>query len=103
MSKDPDGNQPTTVYAPGDTFYCVATMANVPSDTKIRCVFIAVVTTGQASNVQVAEDAVEGEGGEVKFNCTLPRPWPVGKYKIDLYIDGKLRTSVPFTVAEAGG
>lgn len=35
----------------------------------------------------------------ISSNCTLPRPWPPGAYRIDAYIGGKLEGSVPFRVS----
>ena len=99
MARDPDGNQPTTVFAPGDTFYCLATMANVPSDTTVKFVWIGVETAGQPPNVKIKEAEATGSDNVYTANLSLPRPWPTGKYRVDLYIDGKLRNSADFTVA----
>jgi len=38
MARDQDGKQPTKVFSPEDTFYCVADLSNAPDDTKVRAV-----------------------------------------------------------------
>jgi len=43
------------------------------------------------------------ESGLYFFYVTLPRFWPIGKYKVELYMRGEIDRSIEFTVASDEG
>jgi hypothetical protein len=101
LAKDKDGNQPTTTFAPADTFWCIVSLANAPDDTKVKAVWTAVETPGVSDQKLDEKEMVTGSG-VIQFSMSLPRPWPAGKYKVDLYLDGKLNRTLEFKVEAAG-
>ncbi len=99
MAKDKDGNQPTTVFAPTDTFHCVLNLANAPDDTVVKSVWTAVKVAGDTpENHKIDEAEIKQGSGSVDFKLSMPNPWPVGKYKVDLYLNGTLKQTLEFEV-----
>jgi hypothetical protein len=97
---------PTTTFTPADVFHCVIGVANAPEDTTVRTVWTAVEATDAAGAVLKDEKIEEATfttkdiGSVVNASISLPNPWPIGKYKVDIYLDDKLDRTLEFTVAE---
>ena len=99
MSADSEGTQETTVFAPDQTFYCIVELANAPNDTKLKAVWTAVEADGEEPNLLIDEaEIIAKEGNEFTFNLTNNGLWPVGKYKVDLYLNDKLDRTLEFEV-----
>ena len=97
-SRDNNGEQQkTTVFANDDIFYCMVTLANAPDDTVVKSVWYAVDVEGVDPNSLIAETEFTG-GGEMTFNLTSDNLWPVGKYKVELYLNGELDRTLEFSV-----
>lgn len=99
LSTDSEGTQETAVFAPEDTFYCIVTLANAPDDTTVKAVWTAVDVEGEEPNTQIDEAETTSDGNNVlTFNLTIDTAWPVGKYKVDLYLNGTLDRTLEFEV-----
>jgi len=99
MAADSEGTQETTVFAPDQTFYCIVELANAPDDTKLKAVWTAVEVEGEEQNVLIDEAEITAEEGNVfTFDLTNNGLWPVGKYKVDLYLNDKLDRTLEFEV-----
>ncbi len=99
LSADSEGTQETTVFAPEDTFYCIVTLANAPDDTTLKAVWTAVDVEGEDPDTLIDEAETTADGQNLfTFNLTLDTPWPVGKYKVDLYLNGTLDRTLEFEV-----
>jgi len=100
MARDVDDTQQTNVYAPADTtFYCFFDLKNAPDSTVVKGVWTLVEAEGYESNIEI--DSAELTTGSDTLYFSLERSseaWPVGKYKIDLYIDGKLVQTLEYQV-----
>lgn len=100
LSSDKDDTQQTTVYAvdaPG--FFCYFDLNNAPDSTVVKGTWTLVSAEGYEANSEI--DSAEITGGSNTYYFSLDRSgdsWPVGKYKIDLYIDGKMVQTVEFEV-----
>lgn len=97
MAKDPEGNEPTTVFGQDDIFYVVGQLANAPDDTRLKAVWTAVEADGVEPNYQIAEYEVTG-GGQFNFNFENDQLTPVGNYKVDLYLNDELAETLEFEV-----
>jgi len=78
-------------------------LENVQAGTKIKADWIG-INIADTPNLNIGSLEVVLKGTDKKAQFTLMKPetgWPVGKYKIDIYINGKLATVVPFSVAGA--
>ncbi len=87
MARDPEGNDPTTVFSPEDTFYAVGELSNAPDDTTVRAVWTAVDVEGAEPDTRLDEVSATGGSGPFQFELTNDGPWPVGKYKVDLFLN----------------
>ena len=100
MANDENDTKQTTTYSPSDkTFYCFFDLNNAPDSTVVKGAWTAVSAQGVDANYAI--DSAEITGSDNTYYFKLDRStdaWPVGKYKIDLYIDGKLVQTVEFEV-----
>jgi hypothetical protein len=93
----------TTFPVDQPVIHLVVTLKNVPSDTKVKAVWTA-VDVGDAAAPNTKIDEVEqtiNDSGNLDFTLSLPSTgvWPVGSYKVEVYLDGKLDTTLEFLVA----
>jgi len=100
MATDESDTTSTTVYAPDTaTFYCFFDLNNAPDDTVVKGVWTLVSAEGYEDNSEI--DSADITGGDESYYFSLDRAadaWPVGQYKIDLYINDKLVQTVNFEV-----
>ncbi len=87
MARDPEGNDPTTVFSPEDTFYSIAELSNAPDDTVVKAVWTAVDVEGQDPNTRIDETSTTSGDGQLVFDLANDSPWPVGEYKVDLFLN----------------
>jgi len=98
MSRDDAGTDLTSVFAPGDTFYCQVDLANAPDDTKVKAVWTAVQVEGADPNTHLDETELTAGSGTVTFKLENANPWPAGKYKVELFMNDKSAQTVEFEV-----
>jgi len=101
---DQNGNMvdPTDTFAPTDpTIHVVATLANVPDGTTLKAMWYVVEVQGSEPGVIDEISRTLGSGEEtVDFTLANDRPWPVGKYKVELYLNDTLDKTLEFEVKE---
>lgn len=100
LARDAEGTQPTTTFTTTDSFYCLVELANAPDGTTVRAVWTAVEVEGNDPNTLIDESSVESGSGDLEFNLTNSSPWPVGSYKVDLYLNDELDRTIEFNVQE---
>lgn len=100
MSLDEAGTQPTTVYPDDATFYAVVELANAPDDTVVRAEWYAVNAEGEEPNTFIGEFSLTSGDGQLVFNLTNEPGllWPDGTYRVDLFLNDELATSLEFQV-----
>ena len=104
MAKDNNGSpgDETNTFKPGDhTVHCLAKLNNPKEGTKIKFAWWIVDAEG-TKNEKIKEiDYTTGSNDNVVHgHLTLPRDWPKGKYKCEVYVDGALDKTVEYWVAE---
>src|SRR5215203_4844804 len=87
MATDKNGKNPTKVYSPDDTFYCVGYLENAPEDTRITAVWIASDVETIKADTRIKQFSAKGGSGLFKFNLSYDDPWPRGKYEVELYLN----------------
>ncbi len=89
MTLDEAGKNPTKVFSPTDTtFYCIAELSNAPEDTAVKAVWTAVDVEGVKPNLKIDESRITADGsGQLTFDLTNDGPWPVGEYKVELFLN----------------
>ena len=99
MFADSEGTQETTVFTQDQIFYCIVELANAPDDTKLKAVWSLVEAEGQEPNQIIDEAEITAEGGNVfTFDLANNGLWPIGKYKVDLYLNEKLDRTLEYEV-----
>ena len=100
MSVDEADSQQTTSYPPdAPGFYCYFDLKNAPDDTVVKGTWTLVSAEGYDPNQEI--DSAEITGSDNNYYFSLgggEGDWPVGEYKIDLYLNGELVQTVNFTV-----
>jgi len=103
LAKDETGGAPTTTFGP-DAKAIVALFKgeNLHVGDKLRGVWI-VEDVGEAAPAgsKIDEKTVDAPGESATGNFTLSKPdkgWPVGKYKLDVYVNDKLVTTEKFSI-----
>lgn len=98
MARDPEGTEPTTVFQQDEAFYCVVDLDNAPDDTQVKAVWTAVEAEGTDPNLQINETEITSGDGQIHFDLTNDKLWPVGSYKVDLYLNDELAQTLEFEV-----
>jgi ABC-type glycerol-3-phosphate transport system substrate-binding protein len=99
MFADSEGTQETTVYAQDQPFYCIVELANAPEDTKLKAVWTAVEVEGEQPDLVIDEaEVTAGTDSVFTFDLTNNQLWPIGKYKVDLYLNDELDRTLEFEV-----
>lgn len=97
LSTDEAGNAPTTVYAQDAVFYAQVVLQNAPDDTVLKAVWAVVEAQDTEAGLVIDEAEITGSD-PVFFSLTNNDLWPIGTYKIDLYLDGELVRTINFSV-----
>ncbi|MBN1889703.1 MAG: hypothetical protein JW850_17030 [Thermoflexales bacterium] len=99
LSADPSGSPETTVFAQDQlTVYCIVQLANAPDDTTVKAAWTAVEAEGADPNLLIDESELTSGSAELTFDLTNNQLWPVGKYKVDLYLNDKLDRTIEYQV-----
>ena len=98
LARDYDGTQPTTVFAGDEIFYCVVELANAPDDTTVKAAWTAVQAEGVEPNTFIDEHELTTGSGTLHFELSNDNLWPIGQYKVDLYLNGELDQTLEFEV-----
>jgi hypothetical protein len=97
-ARDNDGNDPTTVFSQDETFYCTVELANAPDDTTVKASWTAVEVQGEQPNTFIDEAELTTGSGTLHFELSNDGLWPVGKYKVELFLNGELDRTLEFEV-----
>jgi hypothetical protein len=103
-AKDQDGNQPTSVFSTTDTVYVVSDLSNGVKGNTISSKWYAVDVADTEPNLLIDEADIPIEDdsftGNIYFYFPPPLDgqWPVGSYKVEVYFNGVLTSTVNFTV-----
>jgi len=98
MTSDEGGTQETSVFAPDQIFYCIVELANAPDDTVVKAVWTAVSVQDTDPNTLIDSSTLTSGDGTLTFNLTNNSAWPVGSYKVELYLNDKLDRTLEFEV-----
>lgn len=81
--------------------HVIATLENAEAATKVKGVWIAVDAIS-TPNYEIDSSEIElrkGAEGVAHFSISKPQKgWPIGEYRFDLYLDGKIAGSLSFFV-----
>lgn len=94
-----EGGEAVTSFSPTDrTFHAAIELNRIETGLTAKTVWTAVETTG-GQNVEIAQKEFSGLAVNIiKAQVELPRDWPAGKYKLDIYLNGTIAKTVEFNV-----
>lgn len=99
MSADSEGAVRSTTFGQEDVFYAIVHLANAPDGTEVRAVWYAVEVEGADPETLIDEASVTSSDAILTFDLANSNMlWPVGSYRVDLYLNGELETSLDFSV-----
>jgi len=99
MDTTEEGDNPTTVYSQDAIFYAMVDLKNAPDDTKLKAVWTAVDAEETEKNLMIEETEFTTGDGLVHFQLENPEfLWPVGQYKVDIYLNDTLAKTLTFEV-----
>jgi hypothetical protein len=101
MSTDSEGVNTTTVYSGGDAFYAVADLSNVETGSIVDAKWYLVSAADyEAGEIESTSLTIEDKSlyNYVSFELTSQAGWPVGEYKVELYLNGTLAHTINFSV-----
>lgn len=102
MATDETGKTPTSSYAPGDTFYVLADLNGLSQGATVEAKWFAVNAQGVGPNtlINTSDYQYQPGIGYIHFDLSTSdgSNWPVGTYKVELYLDGEKVGEQGFTV-----
>ncbi len=99
LSADSSGSPEASAFAQDQqTIYCIVDLANAPDDTNIKAVWTAVEAEGVEPDFVIDETALDSGDSVLTFEITNDGLWPIGSYKVDLYLNDKLDRTLAFEV-----
>lgn len=104
ISDDENGAESKTSFGKDTAaIYCNTKLENVPSGSKVRGVWICEKSaTVSEPNYKIAEKTLDIGPliNTAKFSLSKPTAgWPIGDYRVELYVGDKLKQTVKFKVA----
>ena len=95
-----DPGEETSTFDSGDrTIHCVTKLKEAKSGTQMKFSWFVVDAQGsQNDKIKDIDYTTRALENVVHGHLTAPRDWPVGKYKVDVYVNGNLEKTVQFTV-----
>jgi hypothetical protein len=102
-AKDQDGTQATSVFNTTDTVYVVSDLSNGVVGNVVSSKWYAVDVPDTEPNLLLDEvDITIDEDKSYSLYFYFPPPvdgqWPVGTYKVEVYFNGVLNSTVEYTV-----
>ncbi len=91
----------TTVFKPTDSpLHCVVTLnSGTAKDVKIKASWYVVSAAGlDNESIKDLEFVTDGKKNVLDFYLTYNKDWPVGTYRVDIFVDDALNRTVNFSV-----
>lgn len=99
LSVNESGSPEMTTFNQDDlTIYCVITLANAPDSTVVKTSWIAADVEGVDLNTLIDETELTSGDGELYFNIANNQLWPLGQYKVEIYLNDKLDRTLEYQV-----
>jgi outer membrane usher protein FimD/PapC len=102
LARDENGTDVVSAFFPMDTFYAIVEMPNVPANTVAKAIWYAVDAEGLAPNSELDLAEVQGTG-TFTFDLNATDPWPPGKYKAAIFVNGEPAIDLEFEVVPEEG
>ncbi len=103
LNSKPDTKEavsPTNEFKPDAIFHAVVSLQNAPANTKLKATWYATdVGSAAPANTEIDTVEVTADGTRfVDFTLAPSQAWPIGKYRVEIFVNGALDRVVNFTV-----
>lgn len=102
VTADEDGTQPSTTFGSFDTVYVVGDLANAVEGNEVTSRWFAENVPGIDPNFFIDESTITVGTDPIDYVYFYFEPptdgWPAGSYKVEVYFNGALNSTVTFTV-----
>lgn len=98
MATDDSGANQTTVFAQDQGFYAIVVLKNAPDDTSVKAVWTAVDVADTDPNLLIDEFSITTGDATIPFSLVNDNLWPIGSYKVDIYLNDELNQTLEFEV-----
>ena len=100
MATDKDDTNQTTVFAPTNDFFVHFDVGGIEVGTPFQSRWYALDIEGEDPNTpfQTIDYAYEEGIGNIYFQLTNANGWPVGNYKVEIYMNGTKAGEQQFSV-----
>jgi len=99
LSVNESGSPEMTTFNQDDlTIYLAITLANAPDDTVVKTSWIAADVEGVDLNTLIDETELTSGDGELYFNIANNQLWPLGQYKVEIYLNDKLDRTLEYQI-----
>lgn len=90
MASDEAGTNRTNVFSPNDDFYVFFDVNDIEPGTNFQSRWYALNVEGQDPDTpfQTIDYAYTEGIGNIYFQLTSAEPWPVGNYKVEVFMNG---------------
>ena len=103
MAKSNNGSpgEAVTGFLPSDrTIFCVIYFNTAKAGTRVRFVWKTVEIEGSRNEeIKTVDYVTKPLEDKVQGNLTLPRDWPSGTYKVDIYVNGTFAKTINYRVS----
>ena len=103
ISDTQGGAQKATFKPDVPKVFAAAKLEGIPAGKPLRCDWIAVKVEGAPENYKIDSWQGKSASGQKDLTCSFSKPtagWPVGDYRVDLFVDGKGAGKATFKVAK---
>jgi hypothetical protein len=97
--KGDPGEETDTFTSKDRTIHCVTTIKDAKSGTQMKFSWYVVEAEGgKNEKIRDIDYTTRALENVVHGHLIAPRDWPPGKYKVEVYVNGNLEETVPYTV-----
>jgi len=90
-------SEPKTTFAPSDTIYAVVSTTGVATDASLEAIWTYVGS--KEKQINQASQSISPTGpAQSEFHLAKATPWPKGKYRVAILLNGKSAGTTDFTV-----
>jgi hypothetical protein len=100
-AENPKFEMVDSIFHPDDgEFFLLIEMAGVVDAVTVKAKWIAVDAGNSKDHLIDEADYTVDTSTKFYFDLSLPHRWPVGKYKVELYLHDKIERTIEFQVIE---
>jgi ABC-type glycerol-3-phosphate transport system substrate-binding protein len=88
----------TITFGQSDTFYAIVLVTDAPALTEVTARWVAVEIEGLDGEQQLEESTSRSGQAELVFHLANNNPWPLGRYRVDILLNGDFERSLEFEV-----